>query len=344
MRAAVYEGIRNIVLKDIPDPVAGPDDIVVRVVACGICGSDVHTYGAGWYGSPGQVMGHEFSGEVEQVGATVKGLSVGDRVCALAVVPCGECVACRQGGSNCQKLMDLAIGYGTPGAFAEKVKIPKARLDSTVFRLPAELSFEQGALVEPLSVAFHAVSLGDPGLGDNVLVLGCGLVGLLVIRLLRARGCGAIVGVEVKKARREAALVSGADMVIDPTQEDLNSALDKMFGKGVRPTVVFECAGVPTSFSGALDLVALGGTVVMVAMHEQPSTLIPSLIVERGLKILGSLGYSLGPDSRAVISLLKRKRIDLSNLVSHRFSLEKAPQAFQASLFDEGAVKILVTS
>ncbi len=164
-----------------------------------------------------------------------------------------------------------------------------------------------------------------------------------MIRLLRARGCGAIAGVEVKKARREAALVSGADIVIDPTREDLNVVLDKMFGQGVRPTVVFECAGVPASFSGALDLVALGGTVVMVAMHEQPSTLIPSRIVERGLKILGSCGYNIGPDSRAVISLLRRKRIDLANLVSHRFPLEKAPQAFQTSLLDEAAVKILVT-
>lgn len=349
MKAAVYHGIRQMTIEDIPEPVPGAEDIVMKVKSCGICGSDVHTYNAGWYGCPGQVMGHEFGGEVTAVGNKVSDIKVGDRLCGLAIVPCRTCASCRRGEANlCEGLfsgtsIDGAIGYGSAlGAFAELVKVPRAQLGFTVFSIPASLNFEDGALVEPLSVGYRATVLGASQPGDRVVVLGAGQIGLGIIQFLRARGAGLIVSVEVKKARQAAAKACGADLVLDPREGNVSELIAKACGKSRKPDIVFECAGVPATFDMSVDLVRPGGTVVMVAMHEKPSSFVPSRIVEKGITVFGSCGYKLGPDSEAVLRLLEKGIIQSPPMISHRFPLDQAVRAFDCISSDESAVKVLV--
>src|SRR4030088_2361483 len=172
MKAAVFRGVRNIQVEDVARPEAGPEDVVVAVRACGICGSDLHTYLHGSFVEPGQVMGHEFVGEVVQAGAAVTGIAVGDRVTASPLVPCMECARCREGRYNlCAKAWTQGIAYGRPGAFAEFVRIPGAVVGENVFTLGEGVSNDAGALTEPLAVAVHAVKLAEPVHGETALVL-----------------------------------------------------------------------------------------------------------------------------------------------------------------------------
>ena len=177
MKAAVYEGIRDVRVQTIPDPTPTPDDIVLRVKACGICGSDLHSYTTGAFITPGQVMGHEFSGEVIEVGRHVVDMAPGDRVTAMPFNACYHCAICLRGDYHlCRNLAGTAIAYGLPGGFAEYLRVPRATLGRNVFKLPESLDDLTGATVEPLAVAVHAVGLANPEIGARVVVLGAGLI------------------------------------------------------------------------------------------------------------------------------------------------------------------------
>src|SRR5712675_2663604 len=173
MKAGVFRGIKEIAVEELEPPRAGPEDIVIAVDACGICGSDLHTYLHGAFVQPGQVMGHEFVGEVVHVGGNVAGIAVGDRVTASPIVPCMQCARCKEGRYNlCGAAWANGIAYGRPGAFAEFVKIPSPVVGSNVFLLGPEITDAGGALVEPLAVGVHAVRLVESVKGATALVLG----------------------------------------------------------------------------------------------------------------------------------------------------------------------------
>src|SRR4030088_1540070 len=177
MKAAVFRGVRNIQVEEVAAPEAGPEDVVVAVKACGICGSDLHTYLHGSFVPPGQVMGHEFVGQGVEAGGggsrpVVGGRVVGDRVTASPLVPCNDCPRCQEGRFNlCAKAWTQGIAYGRPGAFAEFVRIPGAVVGENVFTLGEGVSNDAGALTEPLAVAVHAVKLAEPVHGETALVL-----------------------------------------------------------------------------------------------------------------------------------------------------------------------------
>ena len=159
MRVGVFRGVRRIEVEEAPEPVAGERDVVIDVKACGICGSDLHTYLAGALVDEGQVLGHEFAGEVVEVGSEVTGIARGDRVTAVPIQPCGSCRRCLEGnGHLCEHTHERGIAFGLPGAFADRLRIPDARLGVNVHALPEGLSYEAGALVEPLAIAVHAVN------------------------------------------------------------------------------------------------------------------------------------------------------------------------------------------
>src|ERR687886_788037 len=171
MKAAVFKGVQDIRVEDVPEPEAGPRDVVVQVNACGICGSDLHTYLHGSFVQPGQVMGHEFSGRVVEAGPEVAGLQVGDRVTAIPIVPCGKCARCAEGRYNlCENAWTSGLAYGRPGAFAERIRIPGAVVGENIFVLGDDVSDEEGATVEPLAVAVHAVNLVERVEGATALV------------------------------------------------------------------------------------------------------------------------------------------------------------------------------
>src|SRR5450759_3350218 len=213
MKALVLEKYNELVYKDVPDPIIKRNEVLVRVKACGICGSDVH----GLDGSTGRripplIMGHEASGVIAQTGPAVAGWQVGDRVTFDSTIYCGHCYYCRRGLINlCDNRRVLGVScedYRQNGAFAEYVAVPQHIL----YRLPANLSFVQAALVEPVSIAFHGVSLAKIVLDDTAVVVGAGMVGLFVVQALRAAGCGQVIAVDVDRGRLELARKLGADI------------------------------------------------------------------------------------------------------------------------------------
>src|SRR5450432_415258 len=212
MKALVLEQYKQFVYTEVPDPNVGADDVLIGVKACGICGSDIH----GMDGSSGRrippiIMGHEASGVIEAMGVSVSGWHIGDRVTFDSTVYCGECWFCRRGEVNlCENRQ--VVGVSSPdfrrnGAFADYVVVPSRVL----YKLPDNLTFEQGAFVEPVSIAVHAVERTPIHIGDTAVVVGSGMIGLLVVQALRAVGCGKVLALDLDPARLELAVRLGAD-------------------------------------------------------------------------------------------------------------------------------------
>ena len=339
MRAGVFRGVRQVPIEDVPDPDPGPRDVVLDVKACGICGSDLHTYAEGLLASPGQVMGHEFAGEVVSVGAAVSGIAVGDRVTALPIQPCGACRRCREGSRHlCEVWTQRSIGYGLPGGFAERLRIPDAVLDDNVHRLPDALSFEDGALVEPLAVAVHAVGRAAPAPDDVALVLGLGTIGLQVAQVLLARGVGRVVGADLSPLRRSVAsslgvtVVSGAELAAEVAETLGDREVD----------VVFEATGAPPLVQGAVELVRTGGTVVVIALYGARAEIDPTLMVQKELTVRGSAIYTPAEFHEA-IELLASGRARSQPLITQRHDLEELGEAFEVQLDKDAAIKVMVS-
>jgi 2-desacetyl-2-hydroxyethyl bacteriochlorophyllide A dehydrogenase len=346
MKAAVFEGVRNVQIRTIPDPVPTADDIVLRVRTCGICGSDLHSYTTGAFIRPGQVMGHEFCGEVVEVGPNVRGIGVGDRVTAMPFVACYACPPCARGEYHlCDNLAGHVIAYGLPGAFAEYLRVPRATLDRNVFRLPEAISDIAGATVEPLAVAVHAVQTARPALGARVVVVGAGLIGQCMIQVLKAAGVGAVVVSEVSASRADVARRFGADAVVDPTGGEFIARVAEVVGagrggRGAAADVVFDCAGVPAAFAQALTLVRPGGTLAITALYEEPVQFDPSRIVWREIRIVGTLGYQ--HEFPQAIELLRSGKVRTEPLVTDRFSLDQTNEGFQRQLAKNQAMKVMI--
>jgi 2-desacetyl-2-hydroxyethyl bacteriochlorophyllide A dehydrogenase len=339
MRAGVFRGVRQVPIEDVPDPDPGAADIVLDVKACGICGSDLHTYAAGQLASPGQVMGHEFAGEVIHVGDAVEGLAVGDRVTGLPIQPCGACPRCREGNRHlCEVWTQRSIGYGLPGGFAERLRIPDAVLDGNVHRLPDELTFEDGALVEPLAVAVHAVGRAEPGPGDVAVVLGLGTIGLQVAQVLLARGVARVIGADLSPLRRAVATELGVTAVAG---DDLGTAIASAAGDR-EVDVVFEATGAPALVHAAMELVRAGGTVVVIALYERRAEIDPTLMVQKELTVRGSAIYTPAEFHEA-IELLATGRARSQPLITHRHRLEELGAAFEAQLDKDAAIKVMVS-
>lgn len=345
MRAAAWQAPETLELVDVDEPHAAPGQAVVEVAACGICGSDLHSYLHGFAAVPGQVLGHEFSGRIVET-ADVPGLEEGIRVVVRPLIPCRRCERCLAGEPHlCQAGFHDNIGYGARGAFAERVLVPRAVVGETVFPLPDELSDAAGALVEPLSVALHAVRLAAPELGETAVVFGLGTIGLGVTRFLRLMGALRVVCFDPSPIRRERALELGADLAYDPGEIDPVDAVRALtgpgaFGLGARADLVVECAGVPRAFADALKVVRHGGRLVAAAMYTGKLELNPSRIVEKELIVRGSFAYN--DEFSRVIRLLAAGVLDPDRLVSHRFPLERIEDAFRAQLDREQALKVLV--
>jgi 2-desacetyl-2-hydroxyethyl bacteriochlorophyllide A dehydrogenase len=346
MKAAVYEGIRDVRVQTLPDPVPAAEDIVLRIKACGICGSDLHSYTTGAFIKPGQVMGHEFSGDVVEVGRHVVDIQPGDRVTAMPFNACYNCSACLRGDYHlCFQLGGTTIAYGLPGGFAEYLRVPRATLGRNVFKLPDSLDDIAGATVEPLAVAVHAVSLARPEIGARVVVLGAGLIGQCVMQVLRARGVGTLVVSEVSRTRAALALRSGADAVVNPSSENVVEAVGAIVGfgpgrRGAAADVVFDCAGVPAAFSAALRLVRPGGTIAITALYEEEVEFSPSRLVWGEVRVVGTFGYR--NEFPQTIELLRSGKVNTTTLVTDVFPLDHTNAGFQRQLSKDQAMKVMI--
>jgi (R,R)-butanediol dehydrogenase / meso-butanediol dehydrogenase / diacetyl reductase len=340
MKAAVFKGIESINVEDVPEPEAGPEDLVVEVSACGICGSDLHTYQHGSFVQPGQIMGHEFSGRVVEAGSDVQGLAVGDRVTAVPIVPCGECARCREGRYNlCGVAWTTGIAYGKPGAFAERVRIPRSIQGENVFKLDDDVSDEAGATVEPLAVAVHAVKLAGDVEGATALVLGLGTIGQQVVQVLNARGARRVIGTDLSALRLDAARELGAEAIdgaAGPTE-----ALGNALGDDEEIDIVFECSGVPALATAALDSVRAGGTIVVLALYDDPVTFNPTALVQKELRLQGSIAYT-SEDFAEAIELLRSGAARWDELITQRERLDDVADAFLVQLEKDRSLKVLV--
>ncbi|MCF8110412.1 MAG: alcohol dehydrogenase catalytic domain-containing protein [Desulfobacteraceae bacterium] len=334
MKAAVLRGPETIKTETVDYPEVPDDGIVIHVKACGVCGSDLHVYKEGK--PEGTIFGHEFSGDVAQVGRNVKDIRVGERVTAAGFRPCGQCFWCGQGKFHRCANPELT-GYQLPGAMAEYVSIPIAIAGQTVFKLPDELSYEDGASVEPLSISFFSVKRGKPKEGDTAAVLGLGVIGINAVQALKALGVSRVLASGRRASRLEAAKKSGADLVIDAARQDVMAAvMDATSGMGV--DMVVECAGSSATFSQATEMVRGGGRVLLVGIFEQPLAWDPMAVIRKNISLVGCLGGNFP----GAIDLIQSGKAATGHLITHRFSLDEAADAFRVQLRERDAVKVMI--
>lgn len=346
MQAVVYHAPGDLRIESVPRPRTGPHDVLLRVDRVGICGSDLHVYRTGQFGTgPGMIMGHEFSGTAVEVGSEVSEVSVGGRYTGFTIALCGTCYWCRSGnGRLCPELFGGYSGYGKPGGMAEYVRIESAVLGSNLIPVPDGVSDEAAALAEPLGTATYAIHRARPKDGDTVMVLGAGPVGLLLLQALKATADVQVIVTEVSESRARIASELGADHVLDARREDLLAAVQGLtgtgrwsFGAGGMADIVFDAAAVPATFEQALRFVRSQGTVCLVGVSESPSLVDSSLIVHKDVRVLGVFGSSIPHGMR----LIADGGVDVSRLVSHRFPLSAAPEAFEVAAGAE-ALKVML--
>lgn len=344
MRIATWQAVRTIEVSETDDPTPGPKDLVIDVAACGICGSDVHSYLEGAWIAKGVPLGHEFSGTVREVGSAVDGISVGDRITLNPALYCGECDRCRDGHANLCRAMG-----GAAGGFADRVLVRDARRDVNVFVLPPELSFDAAAFLEPLAVAVRAVRELAPPLDEPILVMGLGSIGQCVVQALTAYGATTIVAVDTSPVRREAALSGGAHVVLDPREGDLVGHLLDRFGTTSSPYrpdsgafgAAFECSGAAAVFDQVFRLVRAAGAISLIALTAAPISVDPNAIVQKELRVRGSFAYS-NADMAAAFELLATGAVRPEPLISHRFALADIGEAFEVQSRSDLSVKVMV--
>lgn len=341
MKALLLTEYRKLEVTDVPEPRVGDDEVLVRVHACGICGSDVHGYdGTSGRRIPPLVMGHEAAGVVAEVGAGVRHLRAGDRVTFDSTVYCGRCYFCRRGEPNLcdnRNVLGVSCGdYRRHGAFAEYVAVPQ----HTVYRLPENLPFEEAALIESVSIAFHAVGRARLRVGDTAVVVGTGMIGLLVVQALRLAGCGRILAVDIDDYKLERACELGADEGINARQVDVAEAVAaRTEGRGA--DLALEVVGATASIVTALGAVRKGGVVTLVGNLAPQVELPLQSVVTREITLYGSC--SSAGEYPACIDMLARGRIRVRPLISALAPLEEGPAWFERLYGHEpGLMKVVL--
>ncbi|GMU92648.1 MAG: alcohol dehydrogenase [Candidatus Hydrogenedentota bacterium] len=326
MNALVLKACRQLVLEHVPDPTPGPRDVVVAVRACGICGSDVH----GMDGSTGRrrppiIMGHEASGEIVAVGTDAREWGIGDRVTFDSTVSCGECAYCKSGQINlCDRRRVLGVScedYRQHGAMCEYVSVPKHIL----YRVPDELPAEHAALVEPVSVAVHAVRRLSTSPPQTAVVIGAGVIGLLILQALRNAGCRHVFVVDIDSSRLELAGRLGASQALNPSQIDVIDHI-RVLTNGSGAQAVFEAVGLHETFTMAVSSASKGGSVVLVGNVASHVNLALQTVVTRELHLVGSCA-SAG-EYPLSMELMKRGNIQVGLLISATAPLTEGPHWF----------------
>jgi len=323
MKAAVWYGGEDIRIEEVPKPKIESSEVLVRVKSVGICGSELHAFeGISKRRKPPLVMGHEFSGEVEEVGRDVKDLGIGDRVVVDPIIHCDECEQCLRGRGNICRNLRL-LGLHKSGAFAEYISVPVRNC----FRLSESVSFEEGSMVEPLAVAVHAVNRTPIKLGDRVAIIGAGIIGLTVLLAAKAAGVGMISVVDILDYRLEFAKSFGADLVINSRTEDLEKRIKEMTdGNGA--DVVLEAVGLEATVRDAMWVLGRGGRLTILGNLEQTMRLDVMDAVVKEFDIKGS--YCYNPDDfKGALNLIRDRRVDIKPLITNVLPLDEAKTGFK---------------
>jgi L-iditol 2-dehydrogenase len=342
MKALLLSEYRHLEITDLPSPTPAPDEVLIRVSACGICGSDVHGYdGSSGRRIPPIVMGHEAAGIVAAIGKDVRKVAEGDRITFDSTVFCGVCPFCLRGEINLcdnRNVLGVSCGdYRRAGAFAEFVTVP----ERIVHRLPESLGFPQAAMLEAVSVALHAVSLSQIKTGQSALVLGAGMIGLLTMQVLRVAGCSSVYVADVDSTRLKLASSLGATETLLATGADLASKIsDLTKGQGVDLAV--EAVGINDTVTAAVNCVRKGGTVTLVGNISAEVTLPLQKVVTRQIRMQGSCASS-GEYPQA-IELVSTGKIQVQPLITAVAPLEEGPRWFERLYSREpNLMKIVLT-
>lgn len=334
MKTVIYTGPHALKYTEAPKPKIKANEILLRVKSVGICGTDLHIYNGGMSLKPPVTMGHEFSGVVAAVGNQVKNFQIGDRVVGEHVINCGHCHYCQSGRPNLCGHAQV-IGLQLPGALAEYLVLPA----DLVYKLPASLSFEEGALIEPVSIAYYAVEKAGFLLDKKVAVIGQGPIGLLVDQILQQSGAQ-VIGLDIADWRLRLAHKKGwANHIINNRRQDWSRALAKIAPDGV--DLAFEVVGQAATAELSLEIVRRGGEVFTLGVFESMSPVNLMNIVKKELTVHGSwtCAHSFPP----AIELAAAKKLDLKSLITHRYSLRQAPRAFQdAAAYKGQRIKTII--
>jgi L-iditol 2-dehydrogenase len=341
VKALVLKAYGQLEIQDVAPPGIGPKDVLVRVMACGICGSDVH----GMDGSTGRrippiVMGHEAAGLVERVGTQVTSFRPGDRVTCDSTIYNPESFFSRRGQVNlCDDRRVLGVScedYRQNGAFAELVSVPSHIL----YALPTGMTFEQAAMVEPVSIAVHARNLTPMASGDTALVFGTGLIGLMMVQVLRAAAVARIVAVDVDPGRLALAAELGAHHLINSATDDVAAAV-RALTQGRGADVAFEAVGLEATVRGAIHAVRKGGTVTLIGNLAKDVSLPLQAVVTRQIRLQGSCASS--GEYPECLDLIASGKVDVDRFISAIAPLEEGPRWFdRLHRREPGLLKVLL--
>ena len=337
MLVAVYHNNNDIRIKDIPKPEIGSDEFLLKVMASGICGTDV----VEWYRLPKapRILGHEATGIIEQVGENVTKYKVGDRVFVSHHVPCNQCCYCNKDSHTACETLHTTNYF--PGGFSQYIRVPKINVETGVYKLPATMSYEEGTFIEPLACAVRGQRLADINKCDTVLIIGSGMAGILHIQLAKSKGVRNVFAADISPDRLKLAERFGADHTID-AKGDLPQQLKALNdGRGADKVIV--CTGATPAAYAALDCVDRGGTILFFAVPD-PTVKIPLPITEfwRNETTIRT-SYGAAPrDLEEAHKLLSQKRVNVEDMITHRLDIRKAAEGFRLVAEAEKSLKVIL--
>lgn len=337
MKQAMMIEPGKIVIQEVEKPPLKDDEVMIRVSRIGVCGSDIHVFhGQHPFTSYPVIQGHEVSGAIAQVGSQVKDLTVGDAVIFMPQVTCGACYPCLHGNYHiCDNLK--VMGFQTAGAAQEFFPIQA----EMVLKLPESISLDEAAMIEPVSVAVHALARGGDVTGRKVLVLGAGTIGNLVAQVARASGAARVLITDISEYKLEKARQCSLEFTVNSLAEDLGQAVVKYFGAD-KADLILECVGVQNTITQAITQARKGSTIVIVGVFGKDAAVDLAAVQNNELSIVGTLMYQKADFERA-IELVAQGKIYLNNLITHRFAFDQYLQAYHAIEASQGEyMKVMV--
>jgi L-iditol 2-dehydrogenase len=335
--AAIYYSNKDVRIEELPMPEIGEEEVLLKIMASGICGSDVIE----WYRLPKapKVLGHEATGIIDKVGAKVKSLKIGDRVFVSHHVPCNKCRHCQRGHHTACETLHTTNYY--PGGFAQYIKVPKINVEFGVYKLPDDMSFEEGTFIEPLACVTRGQRLADLNKEDSVLIIGGGISGILHAQLAKYKGVQNVVVADINQYRLGFAKKFGADHALD-AKENLPQKL-KEVNDGCLADQVIVCTGATSAALTALDCVEKGGTILFFAVPD-PTVKVPLPINQFWRnEITLRTSYGAAPnDLEDSMAVLATKRLNIKDMITHRLSLSEAQEGFRLMAQAGESLKVIL--
>lgn len=336
MKAAVFKEARKMVVEDVPDPEAGPGEVVVKVKYVGICGSDLHLYSYGFL-PPNYIMGHEATGVIASVGEGVVDWKQGDRILLIGGNVCGQCDRCQKYGNRfCRYPVSIGIGV-LPGAYAEYIKVPTQLL----VRLADDAGMMEPALMDPLGCAHNGVIRSEISPEQSALVVGGGPIGLFAVHYLKALGVERVILSEPVERRAVLGGELGADVVIDPTSVNLDKEVKKLTDD-LGPEMVFECVGIPETTLESIFLVRPGGKVIWVGVCMEEISFAPAFWMLKNICIELIMGFGRSTKIKEYLQFIDDRKEEVRSTITEIIPLDGVPDAFERLLKPNTEVKVMV--